>query len=52
VTVRNENWLPQIEALLKGSANVMVVVGSLHLVGKGGLLELLHKDGYSATQLN
>ncbi len=52
VTVRNEHWLPQIEALLKGSDNVMVVVGSLHLVGKGGLLELLHRDGYTATQLN
>ncbi len=52
VTVRNEHWLPQIEALLKGSDNVLVVVGSLHLVGKGGLLELLRKDGYTATQLN
>jgi hypothetical protein len=52
VTVRNERWLPQIEALLKGTDNVMVVVGSLHLVGKGGLLELLHQDGYTATQLN
>ena len=52
VTVRNERWLPQIEALLKGSDNVMVVVGALHLVGKGGLLELLRKDGYTATQLN
>jgi uncharacterized protein len=52
VTVRNQRWLPQIEQLLKGSDNVMVVVGSLHLVGKGGLLELLRKDGYTATQLN
>jgi uncharacterized protein len=52
VTVRNERWLPQIEGFLKGSDNVMVVVGSLHLVGKGGLLELLRKDGYTATQLN
>jgi uncharacterized protein len=52
VTLRNERWLPQIEGFLKGSDNVMVVVGSLHLVGKGGLLELLRKDGYTATQLN
>jgi uncharacterized protein len=52
VTVRNERWLPQIEQFLKGHDNVMVVVGSLHLVGKGGLLELLRKDGYTATQLN
>ncbi len=52
VTVRNERWLPQIEAFLRGHDNIMVVVGSLHLVGKGGLLELLRKDGYTATQLN
>ncbi len=52
VTVRNERWVPQIEQFLKGPDNVMVVVGSLHLVGKGGLLELLRKDGYTATQLN
>jgi uncharacterized protein len=52
VTVRNERWLPQIEGFLKGSDNVMVVVGSLHLVCKGGLLELRRKDGDPATQLN
>lgn len=52
VTDRNQRWLPQIEQLLKGNENVMVVVGSLHLVGKGGLLELLHRDGYASSQLN
>jgi uncharacterized protein YbaP (TraB family) len=52
VTDRNQRWLPQIEQLLKGNENVMVVVGSLHLVGKGGLLELLRKDGYPGSQLN
>ena len=52
VTERNEKWLPQIEKLLKGDGNVMVVVGALHVVGKGGLLELLRRDGYSAKQLD
>jgi uncharacterized protein len=52
VTERNEKWLPQIEKMLKGDANVMVVVGALHVVGKGGLLELLRKDGYTAKQLD
>ncbi|MBS0579949.1 MAG: TraB/GumN family protein [Proteobacteria bacterium] len=52
VTDRNQRWLPQIEQLLKGNENAMVVVGSLHLVGKGGLLELLRKDGYPSSQLN
>jgi uncharacterized protein len=52
VTTRNQHWLPKIEQLLKAQDNSLVVVGSLHLVGDGGLLELLRKDGYAATQLN
>jgi uncharacterized protein len=52
VTARNQSWLPQIEQLLKGNGNTLVVVGTLHLVGDGGLLELLRKDGYTAQQLN
>jgi uncharacterized protein YbaP (TraB family) len=52
VTERNQRWLPQIEQLLKGGDNCMVIVGSLHLVGDGGLLELLRKDGFAPTQLN
>jgi len=52
VTVRNQHWLPQIEQLLQGDRNCLVVVGALHLVGKGGLLELLHQDGYRPVQLN
>jgi len=52
VTARNQRWLPQIEALLREHADCMVVVGALHLVGDGGLLELLRKDGYAPAQLN
>lgn len=49
---RNRHWLPQIERLLRGDENCLVVVGALHLVGKGGLLELLRRDGNAAQQLN
>jgi len=52
VLERNERWLPQIEQLLHAQQNCMVVVGSLHLVGEGGLLEQLRKRGYTARQLN
>lgn len=52
VTTRNQRWLPQIEAVLREHADCMVVVGALHLVGDGGLLELLRKDGYAPAQLN
>ncbi len=52
VTDRNLRWLPQVEQMLKSNDNVLVVVGALHLVGDGGLLELLRKKGYTITQLN
>ena len=52
VTARNQQWLPQIEHLLGGQQNCLVVVGALHLVGDGGLLELLRKDGFTPVQLN
>jgi uncharacterized protein YbaP (TraB family) len=52
VTDRNQRWLPEIEQMLKSSDNTLVVVGALHLVGPGGLLELLRKKGYRVTQLD
>ncbi|HEY0767511.1 MAG TPA: TraB/GumN family protein [Steroidobacteraceae bacterium] len=51
VTARNQRWLPQVEQLLHGEGNCLVIVGALHLVGEGGLLELLRKDGFAAVQL-
>lgn len=51
VAARNRHWLPQIEAFTKDGGNTLVVVGALHLVGPGGLLELLRKDGFTPTQL-
>jgi uncharacterized protein len=52
VTNRNKHWEPQIQKLLHDKDNYFVVVGALHLVGDGGLLELLRKDGFKAEQLN
>lgn len=52
VTERNRHWLPQIEQFLREDRNSLVVVGALHLVGDGGLLEMLRKDGFAAQQLN
>jgi uncharacterized protein YbaP (TraB family) len=51
VTQRNLRWLPRIEALFEGPADAMVVVGSLHLVGEKGLIELLKAKGYKVEQL-
>ena len=52
VTDRNKRWVPQIEQLLHGNQDVFVVVGALHLVGDGGLLELMRRDGFKPEQLN
>lgn len=52
VTERNRRWVPQIEKLLRDKDNYFVVVGALHLVGEGGLLDLMHRDGFKAEQLN
>jgi uncharacterized protein YbaP (TraB family) len=51
VSNRNRKWMPQIEKLLKEDKNYLVVVGALHLVGKGGLLELAKARGYDSHQL-
>jgi len=51
VTRRNVRWLPQIEELFRGDVDAMVVVGSLHLVGEQGLIELLKAKGYQVEQL-
>jgi len=40
VTERNLAWLPHIESLFEGNTDAMVIVGSLHLVGSQGLIEL------------
>jgi uncharacterized protein len=52
VTQRNRSWEPQIQRYLHDNRNYFVVVGALHLVGQGGLLELLRKDGFKIEQLN
>lgn len=52
VTERNRRWVPQIEQLLHEERDYFVVVGALHLVGDGGLLELMRHDGYRAEALN
>jgi uncharacterized protein YbaP (TraB family) len=51
VADRNKRWMPQLEKLLKSDKDYLVVVGALHLVGTGGLLELTKARGYEAKQL-
>jgi len=48
---RNRKWLPKIEALLEDDKDYLVLVGTLHYVGRDGLLELLARDGHKAAVL-
>ena len=50
LTDRNLKWAPQISELLKGTNNVVVIVGAGHLVGKDGVVELLKQKGCKITQ--
>ena len=49
---RNHNWMPQIIDMLNTPQTEMVLVGSAHLLGEDGLLQLLEKEGYTAVQLD
>lgn len=42
---RNRNWLPKVESALQNT-DAMIAVGLGHLVGAGGLLRTLEKQGY------
>ncbi len=52
IVERNQKWLPQIEAMLKTPEVEMVLVGSLHLSGRDGLLVKLSKAGYKVKPIN
>ncbi len=49
-TDRNRRWLSQVEALLDDRDNYLVIVGTLHLVGKDSLIDLLESKGHKVTQ--
>jgi uncharacterized protein len=49
-TERNKAWITRISKLLSQEGDVFVVVGAGHLVGKGGLLEMLKAKGFKVVQ--
>lgn len=48
---RNQAWLPQIQALLTQPETTLVVVGSMHLLGRDGLVELLRERGITVERV-
>jgi uncharacterized protein YbaP (TraB family) len=51
VIQRNHRWMTTIDELLDGPEDVLVIVGSLHLVGDEGLVELMRAKGFEIEQL-
>lgn len=47
---RNQRWLKEIERLIAGDENAMVLVGALHLVGERGLVQQLEQRGYKVVR--
>ncbi len=51
VTKRNTAWVPTLEAMLAGERRHLVVVGALHLVGPGSVIEQLRSRGHDVERL-
>lgn len=51
ITSRNEKWIPQIESLFADNDTEFVLVGTLHLAGDNGVLNLLEKSGYAVSKV-
>ena len=49
VTQRNQRWLGRLETLLSDEESYLVVVGALHLVGEGSVIERLGDRGFTVT---
>jgi hypothetical protein len=51
LVTRNNNWLPQLEEMLKNKPVEFVLVGSLHLAGPDSVLSALANKGYTIKKL-
>jgi len=47
---RNADWIPKLSKIFEDD-NVFVAVGADHLIGPRGVIELLKKEGFSATRI-
>ncbi|MDR1198541.1 MAG: TraB/GumN family protein [Prevotellaceae bacterium] len=50
-TDRNRKWLPKIKKYIEDDNIEFIIVGSAHLWGNDGLLNMLKKEGYKVGQL-
>ena len=52
VTERNEKWVGLLEDMLDDRTRYLVVVGALHLVGSGSVIDLLKARGHAVQRLH
>lgn len=52
LTQRNLNWLPQIRQYLSSEQTEFVLVGTMHMAGKEGVIALLEKAGFTVTPVD
>ena len=52
LVTRNNNWLPQLEEMLKDEPVEFVLVGSLHLAGPDSVLNALANKGFTIEKLS
>jgi len=49
---RNRNWARTIRELARQPDDVLIIVGTMHLIGRDSLLVMLEKSGYPARQMS
>jgi uncharacterized protein len=47
---RNQAWVQKIEDLIRRRETALVIVGTMHLIGPGSLIDLLRERGYRVEQ--
>ena len=52
ITNRNQRWTKRIDTLLDDDNDYLIIVGALHLVGGGGVPNLLARKGFEIHQLS
>lgn len=48
---RNEDWVEEIDTLMQGDEDALIIVGAGHLVGEDGVPALLEEAGYTVERV-
>jgi len=48
---RNAAWVKEIETMMAGDEDYFIAVGAGHLIGDGGVVDMLRKDGFKVERV-